>query len=74
MRRFFLIVVLSLAPACVTRGELAADVGAWRAYYDATRPDLERLYEAMPEPSRTTRLKLVAEQADAIAAAESRSK
>lgn len=72
-RRWLLVTTLLLAlPACITKAEFKADVGAWRAYYDATKDDLHMVYDVLPEPSRTTRLHLIFDEDQAIRGAEVR--
>jgi hypothetical protein len=69
------IIVAALAftvQGCVSKAEFRENVKAWRGFHDAVSPDLTKLYGAMAEPSRTTRLRTISDDEDALEKAEKR--
>jgi len=67
-----LVLGLVLLGGCITRAEYREGVKARRTYYDATKWDLRNVYDSIPEPSRSTRKRLVDDEEESIQAAEIR--
>lgn len=86
IRLALLAALVTCGGCCVSKLELTKDVQAWRSFYEAVKPDLADYYSnrdeqgryngasVLPAESQGTRMHALDDEADAIAAAESRAR
>jgi hypothetical protein len=86
IRIALLLALVACGGCCVSKVELTKDVQAWRSFYESVKPDLADYYSSrddqghyagtsvLPAESQSTRMHSLADEDDAIAAAESRAR
>lgn len=71
MKKILLVALFLAGCSCIGGEDYRLQVESRRAFFEAVRPDLSRLYGSLEEPSRSTRLATL-EQEEAVIRAQER--